>query len=838
MNVAEVQLARILASRPELFQQEGARRHLLYFAQYMRPGFITTPFHRSYYRVLDKFAKGEIKNLIVQAPPQHGKALQIDTPVLTTKGWKRHGDLAVGDYVFGEDGLPKRVEWNSGVYKCESQFVNFADGFSLIAARQHEWMIYADRDDHKGRRVERLETQEIFSRRHRRSPFIPADAILDTPEADLPIDPYLFGVWLGDGNSCDKWITCGEEDIELLRPLAVEVKEDKTAYKVHLRGLETSQLRKLGVLLNKHIPMSYLLASFQQRQELLRGLMDTDGCVNTRGTCEFTQKDGRLAEDMYVLLRTLGYKATKHKYVARLYGKDCGLKTRICFNPDKGERIFKIPRKQERLDNKPTQDREDKRRFFIESVTDTDACRVNCIQVEGGMYLAGFELVPTHNSEGSSRMLPSDILGHFPDKKIIIASYAATVAKDFNRDCQRIIDSDEYRAIFPDTVLNRSNVVTVATNYLRNSDVFEIVGHTGSLRVIGRGGSLTSKTADVIILDDLYKDAQEANSPVIREGAWDWYTKVVRTRLHNDSQQLIVFTRWHPEDIIGRIIESEQVIEAKYWSDFDNIPPGAWVLVNYEAIKRSAPTELDDRAPGEPLWGTRHNIERLEAQRAIDPVGFECLYQGNPGNAESKLYQPFKTWVEKEDWGKYIRSGCYVDVADEGSDYLASISYDIYKSENTAWNEHRKRWEPLLFALVTDIVYTDEGTEVTSVTVPRQINEYGVQRAWVESNNGGSQFEKNIKKKVRALTVPFYQGANKESRIVSNAPFVNQSIIMPFGWQERFPKAYAHLSGFLRAFAANKHDDLEDALTGVYEKEIADGNIMPYGNAQRGVKVH
>ena len=446
---------------------------------------------------------------------------------------------------------------------------------------------------------------------------------------------------------------------------------------------------------------------------------------------------------------------------------------------------------------------------------------------------------PQHGkSEGSSRMLPSDILGLFPDKKIIIASYAATVAKDFNRDVQRIIDSDKYRAVFPDTVLNRSNVVTIATNYLRNSDVFEIVGHTGSLRVVGRGGALTSKTADVIILDDLYKDAQEANSPIIREGAWDWYTKVVRTRLHNDSQELIVFTRWHPEDIIGRLIEKEKVIEAKQWSDFDNIPSGAWVLVNYQAIKESAPTELDDRGPGEALWPERHSLERLQAQRELDPVGFECLHQGNPGSAEGRLYQPFKTWIEKADWGTLVRRGCYVDVADEGSDYLASVSYDIYKSENTAWNENKKRWEPLLYALVTDIIFTDESTEVTGVIVPRQINENGVQRAWVESNNGGSQFEKTIKKKVRALTYPFYQGANKESRIVTNAPFVNQSIIMPFGWENKFPKAYAHLTGFLRQFTANKHDDIEDALTGVYEKEIADGNILPYGQASRGIIVH
>jgi predicted phage terminase large subunit-like protein len=113
-----------------------------------------------------------------------------------------------------------------------------------------------------------------------------------------------------------------------------------------------------------------------------------------------------------------------------------------------------------------------------------------------------------------------------------------------------------------------------------------------------------------------------------------------------------------------------------------------------------------------------------------------------------------------------------------------------------------------------------------------------VQKAWIESNNGGSQFEKTVKKKVRALTVPFYQGANKESRIVTNAPFVNQHIIMPMGWDTRFPKFYEHITTFLRKFDANAHDDDADGLTGIYEKEIADGNTKPYGMANRGVRVH
>lgn len=446
---------------------------------------------------------------------------------------------------------------------------------------------------------------------------------------------------------------------------------------------------------------------------------------------------------------------------------------------------------------------------------------------------------PQHGkSEMSSRMLPAYMLGLNPDSKIAICSYAATIAKDFNRDVQRIIDSEEYHKVFPDTNLNGSNVVTVATNYLRNSDVFEIVGRTGSLRVVGRGGSLTSKTVDIMIFDDLYKDASEANSPQVRNTAWDWYTKVARTRLHNDSQQLIVFTRWHPEDIIGKIIDSERVIEVQTWADLEDIGSQDWALVNFEAIKTGEPTEIDQRQAGEPLWGERHSLERLKAAQALDPVGFQCLYQGHPGSAEGRLYQPFKTWIQREDWGQYIRSGCYIDVADEGDDYLFAATYDIVMSESQIWNEHTKRFEPLVFALITDIVYTDESTEVTSVIVPRMINANNVQKVWVESNNGGSQFEKTIKKKVRAITIPFYQGSNKESRIVTNAPFVNQHIIMPFGWEQRYPKFYAHLTGFLRKFDANAHDDDADGLTGIYEKEIADTNTKPYNAMNRGIRVH
>lgn len=450
------------------------------------------------------------------------------------------------------------------------------------------------------------------------------------------------------------------------------------------------------------------------------------------------------------------------------------------------------------------------------------------------------QMPPQHGkSQGSSRFLPAFLLGLNPNSRICIGSYAATIARDFNRDVQRIIDTPEYRELFPNTCLNGLNIVTVSSHYLRNSDVFEVVNHTGSLRVVGRGGSLTSKTVDVSILDDVYKDYSEGNSPIIRESAWKWYTTVVRTRLHNASQELIVFTRWHGDDLIGRIEKSgETVVDVKSWADVENIPDGAWVRINFEALKTGDPSEIDGRQSGEALWDGRHSRAKLEAQKKLDPVQFQCLFQGDPSSAEGRLYQSeFKTWVNKSDYGQYIRSGNYTDVADEGGDFLFSVCYDVFKGTNDYFNEKTKRFEPILYALITDMEYTQENTEVTTVTVPAMINRNGTQRAWIESNNGGAGFEKVVARKIKAATKPFYQGGNKESRIITASAMVNTQIVMPFGWENRFRPVYEHLTAFLRDFKANTHDDIEDGLTGVYEKELADGNTKPYGQENRGVRL-
>ena len=578
----------------------------------------------------------------------------------------------------------------------------------------------------------------------------------------------------------------------------------------------------------------YKYNSVEVRKNVIAGLIDTDGYVYHRnGRITISNTNKRIIDDAAFILRSLGQSVVVCEFKPRVSSSGIvGKKIvyQLCFNP-----TMTFPTKVKR--KKITKLSINKKRAIVSIERKEGLGYGNCIQVDGGIYLVGDTFIPTHNSEGSSRKLPAFMLGLNPDKKICIGSYAATIARDFNRDVQRIIDTPSYRELFPETYLNGSNVVTMANTYLRNSDVIEMVGHKGSLRVVGRGGSLTSKTVDVSILDDVYKDYAEGNSPIVRNAAWKWYTTVVRTRLHNDSQELIVFTRWHDDDLIGRIEKSgETVIEIKSWDDVKNILAGAWVRINFEGLKTGEPTEIDPREPGAALWESRHSKQKLEAQKALDPVQFQCLYQGNPGSAEGRLYQPFKTWVEKSDYGTYIRSGAYIDVADDGDDLLFAATYDVYKSDNLFFNEKTKRMEPILFALITDMEMTDENTDVTTVTVPAMINRNGTQKAWVESNNGGAGYEKVIKKKVRAITDPFYQGGNKESRIITASAMVNQHIIMPFGWETRYKAVYDHVTGFLRNFGANTHDDPEDGLTGIYEKEIADGNIQPYAHANRGVR--
>lgn len=162
------------------------------------------------------------------------------------------------------------------------------------------------------------------------------------------------------------------------------------------------------------------------------------------------------------------------------------------------------------------------------------------------------------------------MLGLDPDLRVAIASYSGALASKFNRRVQRIIESREYAALFPATTIKQG---AKPPGYIRTADEVEVIGRRGGLLSVGREGALTGNRVDCFILDDLYKDALEANSPIVRANCWEWYTSVVRTRMHNASRELIVFTRWHEEDLIGTLAAREPVVEFTRWAQLDGLSP-------------------------------------------------------------------------------------------------------------------------------------------------------------------------------------------------------------------------------------------------------------------------
>ena len=408
---------------------------------------------------------------------------------------------------------------------------------------------------------------------------------------------------------------------------------------------------------------------------------------------------------------------------------------------------------------------------------------------------------PQHGkSEGATRRLPAFVLGQDPDKRIAIVSYNATKARKFNRELQRIMDDDRYYELFPQTLLagqaSYQEQGKRSRNYARNADECEIVGYQGSFKTIGVGGSLTGEPVDMLIMDDLYKDAASAWSPVIRQNVADWYDTVASTRLHNDSQQLMVFTRWHMEDLAGRLLEQEGV-----YDPIEN--PQGWLLVSFPAIQNKPPSELDPRAEGEPLWPERHSLSKLLEIKERTPTVFESMYQQNPQPSQGLMYEEFTCYTELP---YRSQSVAYIDAADSGADYLCALFYKEAEEGN----------------YIIDVLYTKEPMEVTETTLTYMLQQHQVERCHIESNNGGGLFVSNLQQRAydmgNRLTrfYPFHQGQNKAARIFAASASVQKLIKMPLDWKKRFPKFARDLTGYLRV-GSNAHDDAPDALTGSVE---------------------
>lgn len=791
----------LYALRERLLRE--SRTDLLRFTLSTMPTFRPADFHKRYYGVLTKFAHQEIKKLMVFMPPQHGKEISDSQLVITPTGVKRHGDLVVGDYVFGRNGKPVKVLWVSP--KTQSEYVvTFSDGASIECHGNHKWTVY-DRSRCKERTIDTkyIATQSIESgtpnkRGHRYRFQLDANVCIQFADKDVPIDPYTLGAWIGDGCAKSGVIHIGGEDIEVINNSPYDFHENKgSTTRRFYSSTFFALLKEQGLLNNKHIPDEFVFNSVAVRKQLIAGLIDTDGYVyskNGRVTISNTNKD--VIDKAAFVLRSLGQSVVITEFTPRTSSSGVKGKKKcyqLCFNPTIDFPTV-VPRK------KIIRLVKNRRRAIVSIERKEGLGWGNCIQVEGGIYLVGDTFIPTHNSEGSTRRLPSFILGERPDTRVAIISYNAPKARKFNREIQRIIDTPEYQEIFPETCLNSSNVTTIAGSWLRNADECEIVGHLGGFKTVGVGGALTGEPVDVLIMDDIYKDAKTAWSSTVRESVSDWYDTVAETRLHNDSQQLIVFTRWHEDDLAGTLLRQQGE-----YHPTDN--PNGWVVVVYQAIKQGAPTEYDPRQEGEALWEERHSKEKLESIRKRNPHVFDSLYQQDPKPSDGLMYDMGFTEYQTRPATKYCIRKAYVDTADTGADYLCAIVYDETEIGN----------------YLVDVLYTQKPMEYTETALSRMLSKHQVQECIVESNNGGRGFQRAVEKQCRLMGNDktkfkwFHQKDSKEVRININSAAVQNLTFMPQGWTRLFPEFSSAIMNYMKV-GKNAHDDAPDALTGTIEK--------------------
>lgn len=448
-------------------------------------------------QTIDRF-----KKLLLLIARKNTKALALDTRIPTPTGDKTIADIQEGDYVFGVDGKPVKVITTSEIFKNRKCYkLTFEDGEEIICDENHKWTVqtkcsrkrlrYVSKSGRKSRCKHPIDekgniTVQTFEMVHdymrpradgkgiEYKYRVPIPEPVEYPKKDLPLDPYVLGVWLGDGDKNDNRIAVGVEDLDTLisemkkRNINIQsVKIFSGKYEVRIgqtisyhRHDVREALRALNVWKNKHIPEEYLTASIEQRKELLKGLMDTDGTATKAGQCLFTQKSKVLTNGFSKLLSSLGIKHTIKLDDVRCGDVFCKA-YKVQFWTDKTDPCFHYQRKINRLKKHLAPRMDYKTIIGIEEVAPRDT---KCITVdrEDGLFLCGQRNTVTHNSELSSAIALSEVVCGNEGADIVASSNddaQASIVYDSIDTMRTLIDPSD-----KDTKRNQRFIMNKETN--------------------------------------------------------------------------------------------------------------------------------------------------------------------------------------------------------------------------------------------------------------------------------------------------------------------------------------------------------------------------------------
>lgn len=413
-----------------------------------------------------------------------------------------------------------------------------------------------------------------------------------------------------------------------------------------------------------------------------------------------------------------------------------------------------------------------------------DLCNQLQSFIDSNKKILVINMPPRFGKSYTATLFVQWLLGRNNKLKIMTGSYNETLSSTFAKQVRDMIATEQtqgvtvYRDIFPDTKIKYGEA-SMNKWALEGSQVANYLATSPT-------GTATGFGADLIVIDDLIKNSEEAYNSNVLEKHIDWFTNTMLSRTEKGFKLIIIMTRWASNDLAGFIL-----------SNYDDV-----VHINYKAIN-------DDGTPLDEGTLSLEDFEFKTKNMAKEIV--YANYQQEPIDIKGRLYNEFKTYVDlpKE---KIVKISAYCDTADTGDDFLCNIIYADCKDS----------------AYILDIIYTKEAMEITEPMVAEAYKKFNVNVADIESNNGGRAFARNIERITRdkgnykTVVKWFHQSGNKIARILSNSAWVNNNIYMPVDWKNKWSEFAKDIISYQKE-GKNKHDDGPDALTGVAEKMASDG---------------
>lgn len=395
---------------------------------------------------------------------------------------------------------------------------------------------------------------------------------------------------------------------------------------------------------------------------------------------------------------------------------------------------------------------------------------------------------PRHGkSRQASIDFPAWYLGKHPDGQIITASYSSDLAKDFGEDTRDLVGSFEYQQVFPETRLKDDSAA---------KDKWK-TEHGGYYLSVGVGGSITGKGATIALIDDPFKNRKEAESQTVRDSVYHWFTSTLYTRLEPKGAIIIILTRWHYDDLAGRLLE--------------NMQNGGehWEVVNLPAI-----AEGDEayRKDGEPLWPERYPLEELLAiKKAVGIRDWASLYQQKPIVTESQEFKEenFQYFDEEDLLNRSLSYTIAVDPAiskSEGADRtgITVVGKEIGKPQWYVMEAIGARLDPLelidtLFSLFNE--YRKKGPVKIGIEV------VAYQKSLVY------YMKEEMKNREEFIHIQELKNTSKkEERIRGLIPLFNTGVLY-------LRRSYGLLLEELVTFPSGRTDDVLDSLASHLEMQ-------------------